>query len=64
MTVLVGSTVVGVQHQRGVTRLAWSYRWPGAGEGAADFNVTVMSARPPRASVEVLVNDRVAVGLG
>lgn len=64
MTVLVGSTVVGVQHQRGVTRLAWSYRSPGAGESTADFNVTVMSGRPPRASVEMLVSDRVAAGLG
>jgi hypothetical protein len=64
MTVLVGSTTVGVQHQRGVTRLAWSYRSAGAGEGAADFNVTVMSARPPRAAVEMLVADHVAVGLG
>ncbi|PRY12218.1 hypothetical protein CLV37_111175 [Kineococcus rhizosphaerae] len=64
MTVLVGSTGVGVQHQRGVTRLTWSYRSPAAADGAADFDVTVMSGRPPRASVEVMVRDRVAVGLG
>ncbi|WP_380159302.1 hypothetical protein [Kineococcus sp. R86509] len=64
MTVVVGSSAVGVQHQGGVTRLAWSYRFDGAGGDAADFNVTVMSARPPRASVEMLVEDHTAAHLG
>lgn len=59
MTVRVGSTLVGVQHRQGVTRLAWSYR-----SADADFGVTVMSGRPPLASVEVLVRDRDAVRLG
>jgi len=59
LTVEVGSTRVGVQHQRGVTRLAWTHR-----SGDAAFNVTVMSGRSPRASVEMLVRDLGALGLG
>ncbi|WP_041292385.1 hypothetical protein [Kineococcus radiotolerans] len=59
LTLTVSSTRVGVQYQRGVTRLAWSYR-----SQDADFNVTVMSGRSPRASVEMLVSDRGALYLG
>jgi hypothetical protein len=59
LTVTVGSTQVGVQHQRGVTRLAWVYR-----SRDAEFNVTVMSGRSPLASVQMLVSDRGALHLG
>lgn len=57
--VTIGSTRVGVQHGTEVTRLAWTHR-----SHDADYNVTVMSGRPPRAAVEGLVQDRVSVGLG
>ncbi|MGI4895858.1 MAG: hypothetical protein ACRYF3_12170, partial [Janthinobacterium lividum] len=64
MTVVVGSTAVGVQYQAGVTRLAWSYRSEDAGVDVADYNITVMSAHAPRASVELLMRDRAIACLG
>lgn len=57
--VTVGSTPVGVQHRSEVTRLAWTHR-----SRDAEFNVTAVSGRPPRAAVELLVRDHHAVGLG